>query len=140
MELYKKFYKGVFEGKSKKNLRINRYTVEDVLKEIFSYIPENEEGLLEIQEIDFKTKERRIIKRIIIVNELFLTKKGAGYVMADKMRFEINSSTGINDWRGNDITLEELQVPSKAVVEYYKKAGHANTSIAVSIREVLIPE
>ena len=73
-------------------------------------------------------------------DELFLDRKGAGYVMADKMRFEINSSTVINDWRGNDITLEELQVPSKAVVEYYKKADQANTSIAVSIKEVLIPE
>ena len=72
--------------------------------------------------------------------ELFLDRKGAGYVMADKMRFEINSSTVINDWRGNDITLEELQVPSKAVVEHYKKADQANTSIAVSIKEVLIPE
>ena len=73
-------------------------------------------------------------------DELFLDKKGTGYVMADKMRLEINSSTVINDWRGNDITLEELQVPSKAVVEHYKKADQANTSIAVSIKEVLIPE
>jgi hypothetical protein len=72
--------------------------------------------------------------------ELFLRKKGTGYVMANKMRLEINSSTVINDWRGNDITLEELQVPSKAVVEHYKKANQVNTSIAVSIQEVLIPE
>ena len=75
MELYKKFYKVIFKGKNKKNLRINRYTMEDVMKEIFSYIPENDEGVLEIQEINFKTKKRKTIKRIVIVNELFLTKK-----------------------------------------------------------------
>ncbi|MBN1801667.1 MAG: hypothetical protein JW891_09195 [Candidatus Lokiarchaeota archaeon] len=72
MELYKKFYKGIFEGVQKKNLRINRYSMEDVLKEIFSYIPKNDEGILQIQEIDFKTKERKILKTIIIVNELDL--------------------------------------------------------------------
>ena len=72
--------------------------------------------------------------------EMFLDKKGTGYVMADKMRLEINSGTVINDWQGNYITLEELQVPSKAVVEYYKKSDQATTSIAVSIKEVLIPE
>ncbi|MFX1277492.1 MAG: hypothetical protein ACFFBP_04185 [Promethearchaeota archaeon] len=73
MELYKKFYKGVFEGKKKKGLRINRYSMEDVITEILTYIPKNDEGILEIQEIDFKTKERKNIKTVIIVNELDLT-------------------------------------------------------------------
>ena len=72
MELYKKFYKGIFEGKNKKNLRLNRYTIEDLMREIFAYIPENDEGILEIQEIDFKTKEKKIIKRVLIINDLFL--------------------------------------------------------------------
>ncbi|MFX1237201.1 MAG: hypothetical protein ACFFAS_15345 [Promethearchaeota archaeon] len=74
MELYKKFYKGIFEGVQKKSLRINRYSMEDVLKEIFSYIPKNDEGILKIQEIDFKTKEQKLLKEIIIVNELSLEK------------------------------------------------------------------
>lgn len=69
--------------------------------------------------------------------ELFLSKKGTDYVIANKMRFEINSDTVIYDWRGNDITLDELQVPSKAVVEYYKTI---NMFVAVSIQEVVIPE
>ena len=75
MELYKKFYKGVFEGKKKKGLRINRYTMEDVITEILTYIPKNDEGILEIQEVDFKTKERKNIKTVIIVNDLDLTEK-----------------------------------------------------------------
>ena len=72
MELYKKFYKGIFEGKKKKELRINRYTMEDVISEILTYIPKNDEGILHIQEVDFKTKERKSIKTIIIVNDLYL--------------------------------------------------------------------
>jgi len=75
MELYKKFYKGIFEGKKKKNLRINRYSADDVLKEILSYIPKNDEGIIEILEIEFKTKEMKLIKRIIIVNDLYLDSK-----------------------------------------------------------------
>jgi len=73
METYKKFFKGIFEGKKKKNLRINRYTEEEVLKGIMEYIPKNDEGILEIHEIDFKTKERKVIKKVLIVNELSLT-------------------------------------------------------------------
>ena len=72
VELYKKFYKGIFEGKKKKELRINRYTMEDVISEILTYIPKNDEGILEIQEVDFKTKERKNIKTVIIVNDLNL--------------------------------------------------------------------
>ena len=70
METYKRFYKGIFSGQKKKNLRINRYTQEEVLTGIMEYIPKNDEGVLEIQEIDFKTKERKTVKRVIIVNEL----------------------------------------------------------------------
>jgi len=70
METYKRFYKGIFSGQKKKNLRINRYTQEEVLTGIMEYIPKNDEGVLEIQEIDFKTKERKIIRKVIIVNEL----------------------------------------------------------------------
>ena len=70
METYKRFYKGIFSGQKKKNLRINRYTQEEVLTGIMEYIPKNDEGVLEIQEIDFKTKERKTVKRVVIVNEL----------------------------------------------------------------------
>ena len=70
METYKRFYKGIFSGQKKKNLRINRYTQEEVLTGIMEYIPKNDEGVLEIQEIDFKTKERKVISKVIIVNEL----------------------------------------------------------------------
>ena len=70
METYKRFYKGIFSGQQKKNLRINRYSEKEVLEGIMEYIPKNDEGVLEIQEIDFKTKERKTVKRVIIVNEL----------------------------------------------------------------------
>jgi len=70
METYKRFYKGIFSGQQKKNLRINRYSQEEVLTGIMEYIPKNDEGVLEIQEIDFKTKERKTVKKVIIVNEL----------------------------------------------------------------------
>ena len=70
METYKRFYNGIFSGQKKNKLRINRYTKEEVLTGIMEYIPKNDEGILEIQEIDFKTKERKTVKKVIIVNEL----------------------------------------------------------------------
>jgi len=72
--------------------------------------------------------------------ELFLNRKGKDYVLADDMRFKVNSSTVIKNGMGKDVTLEELQVRSKVIVEYYKESEKSDTYIAVSIQELLMPE
>ena len=73
-------------------------------------------------------------------NEFFLARKGKNYVLADEMRFEVDASTVIKNWRGDNVTLAQLQVPSKAVIKYYYKTGHANAYIATFIQEILVPE
>lgn len=74
-------------------------------------------------------------------DELFLDRKGKDYVLADKVRFKVDSSTVIKSGMGKDITLEELQVPSKAIIKYYRESAvQSDTYIAVSIQEVLIPD
>ncbi|MHA1688046.1 MAG: hypothetical protein ACTSUN_01735 [Promethearchaeota archaeon] len=72
MQSYNKFYRAIFKGKVKKSLKINRYTMEEVVKAIMEYIPENDEGIIEIFEIDFDTKQEKSQKRILMINELTL--------------------------------------------------------------------
>ena len=75
MERYKKRYSGVFNGIRVKNLRINRYSPEEIIKVLLITIPLNEEGTLQIHEIDLKTNERKLCKNIFVINELFLTEQ-----------------------------------------------------------------
>jgi len=72
MELYKKAYKGVFKGKYTQRWKITGYSLEEVLEEFMDCLNNNDEGIIEIQEIDVETKEKKIVKRIIIINDLFL--------------------------------------------------------------------
>jgi len=73
-------------------------------------------------------------------DEIFLDIKRKDYVLADEMRFEVTSSTVIKNGFGKDITLEELRVPCKTIMKYYRKSDKNDSYIAVSIEEVLIPE
>jgi len=64
---------------------------------------------------------------------MVLDGKGDDYVLFCKRRYEVTTYTVIkNEWRML-ISLNELFVPCKAVVSYYKKPGVKNTYIAVSI-------
>ncbi len=74
MERYKKFYKAQFEGKIKKKVRIDRFSLEEVVREILEYIPREDDGVIEIYEIDFRTNKKSLLKRIIVANELHLTR------------------------------------------------------------------
>ncbi len=65
-----KFYRAIFKGKFKKNLKINRYSSAEVLHAIMEYIPEEDEGIIEIYEIDFETKAEKAHKKILIINDL----------------------------------------------------------------------
>ena len=60
MELYKKAYKGIFIGKHSEKWKITGYSIEDVLKEFMDYLNSDEEGIIEIHQIDIETKKRTI--------------------------------------------------------------------------------
>ncbi|MHA1491836.1 MAG: hypothetical protein ACTSRI_19555 [Promethearchaeota archaeon] len=63
-------------GKKISNLRVDRYNIKDVLDIILSHVP-SLKTMREryIYEIDFKTRKRKLCKKILIVNELFLKKQ-----------------------------------------------------------------
>lgn len=61
-------------------------------------------------------------------------------VLFCKRRYEVTTNTVIkNEW-GGLISLDELKVPCRAMVSYYKKPGVKNTYIAVSIEAQGKPE
>ena len=64
---------------------------------------------------------------------MVLDGKGDDYVLFCKRRYEVSTYTVIKNERGMLISLNELLVPCKAIVSYYKKPGVKNTYIAVSI-------
>ena len=64
---------------------------------------------------------------------MVLDGKGDDYVLFCKRRYEITTQTVIKNERGMLISLDELLVPCKAMVSYYKKPGVKNTYRAVSI-------
>ena len=71
---------------------------------------------------------------------MVLDGKGDDYVLFCKRRYEITTYTIIkNEWEML-ISLDDLEVPCKAVVSYYKKPGVKNTYIAVSIEAQGKPE
>ena len=72
MELYKKAYKGIFIGSHAEKWKITGYSIEDVFNEFMDYLNNGEEGIIEIQEIDILSKQRKVVKRIILVNDFFL--------------------------------------------------------------------
>ena len=61
-------------------------------------------------------------------------------VLFCKRRYEVTTNTVIkNEW-GGFISLDELKVPCRAMVSYYKKPGVKNTYTAVSIEAQGEPE
>ncbi|MBD3194026.1 MAG: hypothetical protein GF317_03155 [Candidatus Lokiarchaeota archaeon] len=71
MQSTKKFYKASFKGKVRKYLRIERFSSEEVIEEILEKIPEDDDGIIELFEVDFFSNEKKLIKRFLVVSELF---------------------------------------------------------------------
>jgi len=68
-------YKGVFEGKITKRLTIQRKEIEDLINLFDRNLPPNEEGVLRIYEKNRLSGEQIFIKKISILNSLFLTRE-----------------------------------------------------------------
>lgn len=64
---------------------------------------------------------------------LVLDDKGSDYVMFCKRKYDITSYTLIKNESGMIISLDQLNVPCKAMVSYYKKPGKKNRYVVVSI-------
>ena len=68
-------YKGVFEGKITKRMTIQRKKLDDLINLFDNNLPPNEEGVLRIYEKNLLSGEQVFIKKISIINSLFLTRE-----------------------------------------------------------------
>jgi len=68
-------YKGVFEGKITKRLTIQRKEIDDLINLFDKNLPPNEEGVLRIYEKNLLSGEQTFVKKISILNSLFLTRE-----------------------------------------------------------------
>lgn len=68
-------YKGVFEGKINKRLTIQRKEIDDLINIFEKRFPPDEEGVLRIYEKNLLSGEQTFIKKISIINSLFLTRE-----------------------------------------------------------------
>jgi len=69
----------------------------------------------------------------VMKDRLVLDEKGDDYVMCCKRRFDITSYTLIKNERGMIISLDQLEVPSEAIVSYYEKPGKKRHYVVVSL-------
>jgi len=68
-------YKGVFEGIITKRMTIQRKQLDELINLFDKNLPPNEEGVLRIYEKNLLTGEKVFIKKISIINSLFLTRE-----------------------------------------------------------------
>ncbi|TFF88359.1 MAG: hypothetical protein EU548_08960 [Promethearchaeota archaeon] len=72
MKRTRKYYKAIFTGKIKKDLRVDRFSKQEVIRELLDRIPEKDDGEILLYEVDFLTDEKRLQKKILVVSELFI--------------------------------------------------------------------
>ena len=68
-------YKGVFEGIITKRMTITRNEIDDLINLFDKNLPQNEEGTLKIYEKNRLSGEQTFVKKISILNSLFLTRE-----------------------------------------------------------------
>jgi hypothetical protein len=68
-------YKGVFQGKKTKRMTIRRKQIDDLINLFENNLPPDEEGVLRIYEKNLLTGEQVFVKKISIINSLFLTRE-----------------------------------------------------------------
>jgi len=68
-------YKGVFEGIITKRMTITRNEIDDLINLFDKNLPQNEEGVLKIYEKNRLSGEQTFVKKISILNSLFLTRE-----------------------------------------------------------------
>ncbi len=75
MSIFKKFYLAKFRGKLRQNLRFENFSLDEALQELLDHIPLNDDGIIEVYKIDFFTDKKTLIKKFVLVSELFLTER-----------------------------------------------------------------
>jgi len=74
MKGIKKFYVAKFNGRIKKYLRVGSFSKEEAITEILKKIPQIDNGVLKIYMVNIFNGKEKLIKKILILSELFLTK------------------------------------------------------------------
>ncbi len=71
----KPFYIGKFRGRIKSYLKVESFTVDDVIEDVLARIPRDDDGELKIYKINIISGEKRLVKKVLIINELFISER-----------------------------------------------------------------
>jgi len=75
MKGIKPFYIGKFKGRIKSHLKVEGFTVDDIIDDILALIPRDDDGELKIYKINIISGERRLVKKVLIISELFISER-----------------------------------------------------------------
>jgi len=75
MKGLKQFYIAKFKGKIKKYLRVESFSIEEATEDILERVPNNDDGVLKIYKVNFNTSKSILVKKILILSELFIEEK-----------------------------------------------------------------
>ena len=56
-------------------MKFESFSFSEVLEELLDNIPSNDDGIIEIYKVDFFTDKKALIKKYLIVSELFLEER-----------------------------------------------------------------
>ncbi|MBD3213922.1 MAG: hypothetical protein GF311_15030 [Candidatus Lokiarchaeota archaeon] len=71
MKGLKQFYVAKFRGKIKKYIRVESFSIEEAIEDILTRIPQKDDGVLKIYKVNFITSKSVLVKKILILSELF---------------------------------------------------------------------
>jgi hypothetical protein len=71
MKGLKQFYVAKFKGKIKKYIRVESFSIEEAIEDILTRIPQKDDGVLKIYKVNFITSKSVLVKKILILSELF---------------------------------------------------------------------
>lgn len=75
MKGLKQFYVAKFKGKIKKYLRVESFSIEDAIEDTLERIPKNDDGFIKIYKVNFITSKSILVKKILVLSELFIEEK-----------------------------------------------------------------
>ncbi|TXT65492.1 MAG: hypothetical protein BAJALOKI3v1_100063 [Promethearchaeota archaeon] len=75
MKGLKQFYVAKFRGKIKKYIRVESFSIEEAIEDILTRVPQKDEGYVKIYKVNFITSKSVLVKKILILCELFMQKQ-----------------------------------------------------------------
>ncbi|TXT62097.1 MAG: hypothetical protein BAJALOKI1v1_1030013 [Promethearchaeota archaeon] len=75
MNANRPLYVAKWSGRIKPYLRVESFSVENAIEDVLARISQDDEGSLKIYKVNLISGDRKLVKRILILTELFLTER-----------------------------------------------------------------